>query len=65
MGLGLTQVAQGVHRLDSVYTNWYLLEAGGRLTVLDAGLPLRNDGAVFVRGDVGPLRPYIPSGAYL
>ena len=35
----LTQVAPGVHRLDSVYTNWYLLEAGGRLTVLDAGLP--------------------------
>ncbi|MEA2133908.1 MAG: hypothetical protein QOC68_1817 [Solirubrobacteraceae bacterium] len=33
--------------------------------VLDAGLPLRNDGAVFVRGDVGPFRPYLPSGAYL
>jgi len=39
MSLRLTQVAPGVHRLDSVYTNWYLLEAGGRLTVLDAGLP--------------------------
>jgi glyoxylase-like metal-dependent hydrolase (beta-lactamase superfamily II) len=37
--LRLTQVAPGVHRLDSVYTNWYLLEAGGRLAVLDAGLP--------------------------
>ena len=24
-----------------------------------------NDGAVFVRGDVGPFRPYLPSGAYL
>jgi GNAT superfamily N-acetyltransferase len=33
--------------------------------VLDAGLPLSNDGAVFVRGDVGPFRPYLPSGAYL
>jgi glyoxylase-like metal-dependent hydrolase (beta-lactamase superfamily II) len=39
MPLRLTQVAPGVHRLDNVYTNWYLLEAGGRLTVLDAGLP--------------------------
>jgi glyoxylase-like metal-dependent hydrolase (beta-lactamase superfamily II) len=39
MPLRLTQVAPGVHRLDSVYTNWYLLEEGGRLTVLDAGLP--------------------------
>ncbi len=33
--------------------------------VLDAGLSLENDGAVFVRGDVGPFRPYLPSGAYL
>lgn len=39
MPLRLTQVAPGVHRRASVYTNWYLLEAGGRLTVLDAGLP--------------------------
>jgi hypothetical protein len=33
--------------------------------VLDARLPLAEDGAVFVRGDVGPFRPYLPSGAYL
>jgi GNAT superfamily N-acetyltransferase len=33
--------------------------------VLDAGLTLRSDGAVFVRGDIGPFRPYLPSGAYL
>ena len=39
MTLRLTQAAPGVHRLSSVYTNWYLLEQGGRLTVLDAGLP--------------------------
>jgi glyoxylase-like metal-dependent hydrolase (beta-lactamase superfamily II) len=37
--LRLTHVSPGVHRLASVDTNWYLLEAGGRLTVLDAGLP--------------------------
>lgn len=39
MGLRVTQIAPGVHRLASRYENWYLLEAGGRLTVLDAGLP--------------------------
>ena len=39
MPLRVTEVAEGVRRLDSVNTNWYLLEAGGRLTVLDAGLP--------------------------
>lgn len=39
MPLRVTQVAASVHRLATRYTNWYLLEAGGRLTVLDAGLP--------------------------
>jgi glyoxylase-like metal-dependent hydrolase (beta-lactamase superfamily II) len=39
MRLRVTQPAPGVHRLSNVYTNWYLLEQGGRLTVLDAGLP--------------------------
>jgi GNAT superfamily N-acetyltransferase len=33
--------------------------------VLDAGLALKPGGAVFVRGDVGPFTPYLPSGAYL
>jgi predicted N-acetyltransferase YhbS len=32
---------------------------------LEAGLALTPDGPVFVSGDVGPLRPYLPSGAYL
>lgn len=32
---------------------------------LEAGLDLRPGGPVFARGDVGPLRPYLPSGAYL
>jgi GNAT superfamily N-acetyltransferase len=34
-------------------------------TCLDAGLPLSPDGPVFTGGQLGPLRPYIPSGAYL
>jgi len=34
-------------------------------TVLEAGLALSPDGPVFVRGELGPLRPYLPSGAYL
>jgi GNAT superfamily N-acetyltransferase len=33
--------------------------------VLEAGLVLKPGGAVFVRGDVGPFTPYLPSGAYL
>jgi hypothetical protein len=33
--------------------------------VLDAGLVMKPGGAVFLRGDVGPFTPYLPSGAYL
>jgi len=33
--------------------------------VMEAGLDLSPGGAVFVRGDVGPFSPYLPSGAYL
>jgi GNAT superfamily N-acetyltransferase len=34
-------------------------------TCLAAGLALSPDGPIFVRGDVGPFAPYLPSGAYL
>ena len=32
-------VAPGVHRIEDAYTNWYLVEDEGRLTVVDAGVP--------------------------
>jgi GNAT superfamily N-acetyltransferase len=32
---------------------------------LAAGLPLSPEGPVCVRGDVGPMAPYLPSGTYL
>jgi GNAT superfamily N-acetyltransferase len=32
---------------------------------LDAGLALSPDGPFFTGGELGPLRPYVPSGAYL
>jgi glyoxylase-like metal-dependent hydrolase (beta-lactamase superfamily II) len=32
-------VVDGVHRIADSYTNWYLLEESGRLTVVDAGVP--------------------------
>jgi glyoxylase-like metal-dependent hydrolase (beta-lactamase superfamily II) len=34
-----TEVAPGVHRIAEAYTNWYLIEEDGRLTVVDAGIP--------------------------
>lgn len=39
MSLRHTEISPGIHGLSTPYTNWYLLESGGRLTVLDAGLP--------------------------
>lgn len=34
-------------------------------TCLDAGLALSPDGPIFAGGELGPMRPYLPSGAYL
>ena len=32
-------VAEGVHRVEDCYTNWYLVEEDGALTVVDTGVP--------------------------
>ena len=34
-------------------------------TCIDAGLALSPDGPMFAGGELGPMRPYVPSGAYL
>jgi glyoxylase-like metal-dependent hydrolase (beta-lactamase superfamily II) len=31
-------VVPGVHRIEDAYTNWYLLEEDGRITIVDAGV---------------------------
>jgi glyoxylase-like metal-dependent hydrolase (beta-lactamase superfamily II) len=31
--------AEGIHRVEDAYTNWYIVEEGSRLTVVDTGLP--------------------------
>ncbi len=32
-------VAPGIHRIEDAFTNWYLVEDGGRLTIVDTGVP--------------------------
>jgi glyoxylase-like metal-dependent hydrolase (beta-lactamase superfamily II) len=32
-------LAPGIHRVEDAFTNWYLIEDAGRLTIVDAGLP--------------------------
>lgn len=34
-----SEVVPGVHRVEDSFTNWYLVEEDGRLTVVDAGVP--------------------------
>jgi hypothetical protein len=51
---------------EKIQVEWLTALQGWAIDpVLDAGLSLVSEGAVFVRGDVGPFRPYLPSGAYL
>ena len=32
------EVADGIHRFGTRMVNWYLIERGGRLTLVDAGM---------------------------
>jgi glyoxylase-like metal-dependent hydrolase (beta-lactamase superfamily II) len=32
-------VADGIHRVEEAYTNWYLVEDAGRVTIVDTGFP--------------------------
>jgi glyoxylase-like metal-dependent hydrolase (beta-lactamase superfamily II) len=46
-------VAPGVHRVEDAYTNWYLVEEEGRLTVVDAGVPTSWDSFTSALGALG------------
>ena len=48
-----TRLRAGVFRLGSPIVNWYAVEEGGRLTVVDAGLPKHADGLDEALGEVG------------
>jgi len=37
------KVAEGIHRIEDAHTNWYLVEDGDRLTIVDAGVPTSWD----------------------
>ena len=39
-GLALERdVAEGIHRIEDAFTNWYLVEDEGGITIVDAGVP--------------------------
>lgn len=48
------------------YVSWITREQGWAVpVVLDAGLSLKADGPLFMRGTMGPMTPYLPTGAWL
>ncbi len=46
-------VAEGVHRVEDAYTNWYLVEDEGRLTIVDAGVPTSWNSLLAALRDLG------------
>jgi hypothetical protein len=58
----LARVPAGV----AAEVEWITARQGWAVDVaVDARLELQPSSAVFLRGDVGPLFPYLPSGSYL
>lgn len=46
-------VAEGVHRVEDSFTNWYLIEEDGRLTVVDTGVPTSWSSLIEALGNLG------------
>jgi glyoxylase-like metal-dependent hydrolase (beta-lactamase superfamily II) len=48
--------AEGIHRIEDSYTNWYVVEEDGRLTIVDAGVPSSWDSLQDALGRLGRRR---------
>ena len=46
-------VVPGIHRIEDSFTNWYLIEDGGKLTVVDTGVPSSWDSLQKVLPQIG------------
>ena len=45
--------ADGIHRVEDAYVNWYLVEDGQRLTVVDTGHPASWKSLLTALRDIG------------
>jgi glyoxylase-like metal-dependent hydrolase (beta-lactamase superfamily II) len=45
--------ATGIHRVEDAFTNWYLVEDGDRVTVVDAGVPASWESFRSMLGRIG------------
>ena len=63
------RIAEGVYRLGSSLINWYLVEDGGRFTVVDAGLPgyrsQLDDALAELGGSVGDVEAIVLTHAHV
>jgi glyoxylase-like metal-dependent hydrolase (beta-lactamase superfamily II) len=48
--------APGIHRIEDAYTNWYLVEHEGALTIVDAGVPTSWESFEHALGTLGRQR---------
>jgi glyoxylase-like metal-dependent hydrolase (beta-lactamase superfamily II) len=51
-----TRVADGIHRIEDAYTNWYIVEDEGGVTIVDAGVPTSWQSLVDALGAIGRSR---------
>jgi glyoxylase-like metal-dependent hydrolase (beta-lactamase superfamily II) len=51
-----SHVAEGVHRIEDAFTNWYLVEDDGGVTVVDAGVPSSWESFLEALGALGRRR---------
>jgi glyoxylase-like metal-dependent hydrolase (beta-lactamase superfamily II) len=49
-------VAEGIHRIEDSFTNWYIVEDGDRLTIVDAGVPASWESLAGALGALGRRR---------
>jgi glyoxylase-like metal-dependent hydrolase (beta-lactamase superfamily II) len=49
----MAQIAEGIHRLGTELVNYYLVEEGGRCTLVDAALPRYHDGLIRALQELG------------
>lgn len=63
------EVAPGVFRLGDEFFNWYLVDEGGRYTVIDSGLPAHYqqllDTLAYLGGTVGDIEAVLLTHAHL
>lgn len=53
MAFGARPIADGIWNLGERFVNWYAIEQGGRLTLVDAGLPIDGARLAGVLGAIG------------